>query len=115
WARSARRRRRTAWRWRRQRAAGALIRSFTLPLGDRFRAQTTIELDRRLVPWQHSPVHAIASTRNASPRDVREQLSSKATAAPRGVDEQILQVDSRPTSEGRKRREEDREANRLVA
>ncbi len=46
---------------------------------------------------------------------MREQLSAKSTASPGGLDEQVFQIDSRLTGKGRKGREEDREAHRLIA
>src|SRR5262245_42137470 len=86
-----------------------------VPLCNLLGAEPTVEPNRRLVPRQDSPVHALASARGADTGNVREQAVSDAAAAPLRLDEHVFEVDAGPAREGRKRSVEHRKADGLLA
>src|SRR5713226_9276077 len=78
------------------------------PVGVRPRSEALVELDRLLVPVEHSPFHAAAPALDSESSQVRQQHAAGPAAAMLGDHEQVLEVDPRPAEEGREVVEEQR-------
>ena len=70
-----------------------------MPAVDRFGTDTLVEVDRGLVPVQHTPFDTAAVLGQRPLREMAHQRQADAAAAVRGIDKQIFQKDIRPRLE----------------
>src|ERR1043166_2451041 len=65
------------------------------PFVHRFRAQSPVELDGRLVPIEHGPLHPAAATITGNVRQMHEQSAAITFAALLWLNEQIFEIKPR--------------------
>src|SRR5205823_2810534 len=70
-----------------------------------------VERDRRCVPVEHGPLEPRAAPLDGEARGVREERGPDAVSPVRGLDEEILEVETRRRPESRVVVEEEREAD----